>query len=35
MSKTSITRDDVRGRALVDNLSLKAPREALKIARSI
>jgi hypothetical protein len=35
MSETSITRDDVRGRARVDKLSLNDPREALKVARAI
>ncbi|MBS0416305.1 MAG: hypothetical protein JSR66_01240 [Proteobacteria bacterium] len=35
MSKTPITRDDVRGRALAGKLSSSNPQEALKVARSI
>ncbi len=35
MIETSITRDDVRGRSRVDQLSLSDPREALKVARAI
>jgi len=35
MSDPSITRDDVRGRSRVDQLSLTDPQEALRVARAI